>query len=440
MSTSVPNSETSSTPYVPLEILDKLSVIPKSELLFSSQNLKQSIELQREVLKTLRRFRTEPESVTLVGADVLLLQFLKNVYHLVSSLPGTLRFDALEDTIAKSELARPFLGNMAADGSLEVGYPSEENALCDTVGELVRVAAAAVICYYHYTNFPGNTDSIGSDEGCLIFASLALRSITGPSRAATVSSVEAELASLSDDSIMTLNEIAWLMHFFRGTLLGLYAKVHAHMGKPTDQRDSLIAQQSDFLSLVKRAPENPMGYSLYARACLQFQQHKAAYVFATKGVVIAEHHRAQWHRAQLLCEQAVALALGGGPSPADSDAPTGEAWRTADATAMTQQALAALKDELCQLPEVYHDLIVLEPGPELIGKFLLPKAQEVVNKAIENKDGAVVARATEGIMPVVPELYPTVTSGPLPLGAMTLVNGPSPAITSANEDAAAGQQ
>lgn len=54
---------------------------------------------------------------------------------------------------------------------------------------------------------------------------------------------------------------------------------------------------------------------MYCRACLQFQQTKAAYIFSSKGIIVAEKLRDDAHKAQLLLINATAAAMGGsGPT------------------------------------------------------------------------------------------------------------------------------
>lgn len=48
------------------------------------------------------------------------------------------------------------------------------------------------------------------------------------------------------------------------------------------------------------------------RGCLQFQQHSAAALFAQKGAVVAAAHHADFYKAQLDAQRAIALALAGG--------------------------------------------------------------------------------------------------------------------------------
>ena len=41
-------------------------------------------------------------------------------------------------------------------------------------------------------------------------------------------------------------------------------------------------------SIARQVPDCPLGFVLYARSCLGFQQHRTAHVFSDKGVLVAD--------------------------------------------------------------------------------------------------------------------------------------------------------
>lgn len=46
-------------------------------------------------------------------------------------------------------------------------------------------------------------------------------------------------------------------------------------------------------AMPMQSPSDPVAYALYARACLRFQQTRPAFIFATKGITVAEARNEQ---------------------------------------------------------------------------------------------------------------------------------------------------
>ncbi|KAG2439570.1 hypothetical protein HXX76_004922 [Chlamydomonas incerta] len=308
------------TRYSPEQVLKALNAIPEEERTFTATSLRSALQNQLAVLQACKAAKEAGEATTMAELNNIIALFLKNVYDMVSALPGTLAFDALEDLVARSGLLQPFVGGMRqADQTmvLLLGLPSKET-LADTYEELIRIAGAAIVCYYHYTNFPGHVDAYPSDDAVLMFSSLALASCRDREAAAVLEAKFEEAAAP-----ISVPQIRWLMHFFRAQLSGLGSAIFWQMGERSKFQEQLVAQQMDYLGLIKAVPENPAGYSYYVRGCLQFQQHSAAALFAQKGAVVAAAHRADFYLAQLDAQRAIALALAGGGASSTGAAAAG---------------------------------------------------------------------------------------------------------------------
>ncbi|EFJ52768.1 hypothetical protein VOLCADRAFT_102743 [Volvox carteri f. nagariensis] len=430
--------------YSPEEVLKQLSDIPEDKRTFSATKFLQALTCQRETIVAMNALGQNPDNVSLQQLNQVILLFLKNVYNLVSGLPGALMFDALEDLVARRGVMAPFINGMdKADETvvLELGLPSKE-ALCDSYDELIRIAGAAVVCFYHYTNYPAHPAYFPSDDATLLFTSLALRSCQDGGAAEALGKQLAEAGG----GVMSLGEIRWLMHYVRAQLSGLGGAVFLSIGDRESYKQQLVAQQADFLGLIKAVPENPAGYSYYVRTCLQFQQMSAAGLFAAKGSIVAAKHRATFYVAQLAAQRAIALAFGGGGGGAAAGAGgAGEVSAAAKAAVAKAAAAAAAADggyaaaaaapaaaaaaalvrvrelralmaearegldtELSQLPEVYSELIALDPvDSKLLDEQLGPMVQGEVPD-----EGEVLA--------LVDQLYPTRPPAALPRGAVAI--------------------
>ncbi|KXZ52296.1 hypothetical protein GPECTOR_10g928 [Gonium pectorale] len=144
-------------PYSPEEALQQLSAIPEEKRTFAATKLITALTAQRDMIQAFKGLEKAGDQVSLSDIAHVILLFLRNIYNLVCALPGTLMFDALEDLMGRSGLLAPFLAGMKqVDGTmvLQLGLPSNDS-LCDSHEELIRIAATAIVCYYHYTNFPG---------------------------------------------------------------------------------------------------------------------------------------------------------------------------------------------------------------------------------------------------------------------------------------------
>jgi hypothetical protein len=114
----------------PEEVLAALQAVPEAEATFTVSALRGAYEAQSQIVDGFREFSAQPPS--LEDVDRILMLFLKNVYLLVSSAPGALAFDALEDLIARSGLLTPFCEGMQPDGQLILGVPTSDNVVCDS--------------------------------------------------------------------------------------------------------------------------------------------------------------------------------------------------------------------------------------------------------------------------------------------------------------------
>ncbi|GIL77717.1 hypothetical protein Vretimale_6749 [Volvox reticuliferus] len=417
--------------FSPEEVLKQLEDVPEDNRTFSSTSFLQALTSQRETWTAIKALKQNEENATLADFDRVILFFLKNIYNLVSGLPGALMFDAMEDLMANSGILTPFVRRMVKideSVALELGLPSKDDALCDNQQELIRVAATAIVCFYHYTNYPAHPDVFPSDDATLLFTSLALDSCRDRAASETLSAQLAEQGA----GVMSLGEIRWLMHYIRGQLLGLTGAVFLGLGDKEKHKQHLLAQQADFLGLIKAVPENPAGYGYYVRTCLQFQQLSAAGLFAAKGAVVAAKHNSPFYGAQLAAQRAIVLAFAGGgtsstgstsgevsmaakaaavrlgaaaaePAPAESVS----LFRAGELRALVTQAREGLGKERAGLPEVYGDLVVLDPvDSKLLDERFGPMLQDVPD------EGEILA--------LTDLLYPTLAPTALPRGAVAI--------------------
>ncbi|GFR42261.1 hypothetical protein Agub_g3157 [Astrephomene gubernaculifera] len=428
--------------YSPEEVLKQLEDIPEDKRTFSASRLLTCLSAQRDCCGAVRALQEKGEAATLADHDMVILLFLKNMYNLVSGLPGALQFDALEDLMARSGILLPFVNGMRLLDQtvvLQLGLPSKEQ-LCDNIHELIRVAATAIVCFYHYTNYPAHPDFFPSDDAALLFSSLALASCQPgrPGGAGAVAALEEQLAG-AGGGVVALREVRWLMHYFRAQLSSLGGSVFLSLGDTQQHSRQLVAQQADLLGLIKAVPENPAGYAYYVRTCLQFQQLAAAKLFAEKGAVVAAKHNAVLYGAILAAQQAIALALAGGgksstgstagkaaaapaeggvaaPDAASSSAVAAASSDSAPPAALVlvgelrglmEAARGGLEAEKAGLPEVYGDLVVLDPTDSwLLAEKLGPLVAGVPD------EGEVLALS--GAM------YPTRQPTELPRGAVAV--------------------
>ncbi|MEW5297676.1 MAG: hypothetical protein WDW36_000867 [Sanguina aurantia] len=336
--------------------------------------------------------------VNISDTDAVLLAFLKSYYCTVSALPATLRWDALESAVAASRLVLPFVEDFSPEtGALSLGVPSNGDALADTVSELVRVAAAAVICRFHFHHHPSPPESHPSDEALLIFTSIGVRSCTEKANAVALTqqleALQSRLPGGGDESSMSLPEIRWLMHYLRAEVLATYAQVQQLLDDQPRLQETLAARRGECLSLIKSVPSNPLGYILLCRSCLQLNQPQAALLFADKALTFCARLHAHHAVAQLQLIRATALALGGGRSasvpPAGSEAvapssPAGGGsssggagvWTTAEVWGCVHGSEAAMQQQKASLPSVYHAMLgeALQPELRVVSHFVLGPA------------------------------------------------------------------
>ena len=162
--------------------------------------------------------------------------------------------------------------------------------------------------------------------------------------------------------------------------------------------------QTDRLCLLKLAPSNLAAYVLYSRSCLQFQQFKAAYVFSSKGITVAEKLNDDAHLAQLLLINATSAALGGSST---------EGQFSFTSAVKSYQAANEARDKCFQwLPsDNFRELLELEPELSIIGIKVI---------AASNQAGTQVEVEGEGeiFLPCLKSHYATKEPSSVPPGAV----------------------
>eukprot|EP00955_Chlamydomonas_euryale_P023664 249832-Chlamydomonas_euryale.AAC.6 len=215
----------------------------------------------------------------------------------------------------------------------------------------------------------------------------------GPCTHAHAASLGAQLPEHARLESFGVSGLRWLMHWLRAELSTHFGNVRFLLGDRVGHKGSLVAAQQDKLCLLKLAPGNLVAYVLYCRACLAFQQMKAAHVFATKGLVVADALRDDAHRAQLLLVRATAAVLGGG----------GPTWRASEARRALSDALSAREHCTGWMPEKFHALVDLNPEQRIVTEVL----EQAAASADDNAD-----------LPVLDLLYALPEPSSLPPGAV----------------------
>jgi hypothetical protein len=337
--------------------------------------------------------------VTIPELDGLLLRWLHAAYLHISSLPAFSNKNKLplSTLVAVGNLLSPFVSRSEKTGEnqmplLEIGFPTTEE-LAHNTSELVRLAGAAIVAYNEYLSRPTQPGAIPMDEASLLFATIAIRSMSVEENMKTFEEQmkearatmkvnippEGDKADLSDAlSAATLNsdassfdrfgveEIRFLMHWIRAELSLYFADVNYILGNPKGHQAHMSIAQTDRLCLLKLCPTNLAAYVLYSRSCLQFQQMKAAFIFSLKGITVAQKLTDDAHLAQLLLINATSAALGS----------SGEMFSYTGVMKSYNDAIEARDKTLSWLPTSYHELLELEPELTIVSTRVISALSE----------------------------------------------------------------
>uniref|UniRef100_A0A7S3VJ40 Uncharacterized protein n=1 Tax=Dunaliella tertiolecta TaxID=3047 RepID=A0A7S3VJ40_DUNTE len=393
--------------YQPDAVLEELECHAGSVTSCMHQKLMESLQAQKTLVLSLQQGIT-----TLDEADVACCNYLKSAFLSLSVLPGVLRYSQLELSIIKSGLFEPFISDIDLESKeLELGLPTNENAVCDSLSEVVRVAGAAFCTFWHYLNFRQSETMMPSDDASLFFTTLCLKSLSDTSVAESFDKRLDELGV----SGFSAAKCKWLMCWVRAQLSGWFASIQYLLG---DEKcdSSLEAKQHDHLSLVKHVPDCPLGFVLYARSCLGFQQHRTANIFADKGVLVADRVQDELSKAQLLLIRSVARLMGGA---GDHYVPSELAQSMVEASKLVE----GIKE---WLPAPYHDLLSLHPEVEVLRQRVLGLEAREEEEAsaggvppLSEEELRAAANVSTDSVPVPEAVYTTPPPSSLPIGALS---------------------
>lgn len=108
------------------------------------------------------------------------------------------------------------------------------------------------------------------------------------------------------------------MHYVRGLVAHHMAAVHHLLGQQQQQAECYLAQQKDMQSMCKALPDHPLGYSLFARCCMNNQQMGVAAAFLERGLAAAAAVGHDAGLCQMSFQRAGALLLGGAGKTVDA--------------------------------------------------------------------------------------------------------------------------
>eukprot|EP00882_Tetradesmus_deserticola_P021047 GHRQ01022765.1.p1 GENE.GHRQ01022765.1~~GHRQ01022765.1.p1 ORF type:complete len:205 (+),score=89.53 GHRQ01022765.1:158-772(+) len=195
------------------------------------------------------------------------------------------------------------------------------------------------------------------------------------------------------------------MHYVRGLVAHHMAAVHHLLGQREQQAECYMAQQKDMQAMCKALPQHPLGYSLFARCCMNNQQMGVAAAFLERGLAAA---RAAGHDAavcQLSFQRAAALLLGG-------------AGKTVDAAVvqqLMQQGEAARESLLRWWPERWRAHAADgEPDRTLVLQKLLPELEKRQGQPLPAEGDVEVLHGL---------LYVTKAPSAIPPGALVQLEG-----------------
>jgi hypothetical protein len=126
---------------------------------------------------------------TLIFQCRILVTWLSAFYHGISGTQAIIHGDLLETELTASGMVAPFVQpsppavsedgtSTAPASSASFGVPTNmgPEVLCDSVSELVRMAAAALISLYVYLNFKQGPQDLAADEVLMIYTTIAIHS------------------------------------------------------------------------------------------------------------------------------------------------------------------------------------------------------------------------------------------------------------------------
>ncbi|GAX77618.1 hypothetical protein CEUSTIGMA_g5062.t1 [Chlamydomonas eustigma] len=449
----VENHQAFTTSSLMEEVLSKFSQL-NHEASFSARMLRGSYEAQRDIVNSIKSLHERP-TLTMKDADSIILTWLHCCYLHVSSLPsfstGTI---PLAPLVAATGLLQPFI-NIEA-GVLNIGTPSNTEETADNLSELLRLAGAALVTYHDYLSVTPPPGAPPRDEASLLYATMTIKSLNKPAGTPSIKVMEAmlveakeallhssvvesisvstvrglesiekepesqnsdpvgssgssvtrsEVEAVAHISSFGLSELRWLMHWLRSQLSRHFAAVRQILGDEEGHSSNMVAAQQDQLCMLKLVPGSPASFVLYCRACLEFQQYKAAHIFAGKGLTVSHALKDDSHLATLLVIHATAAALGGG-GPNFNSAEVKDAYVT---------ALNLKQDTMSWLPGVYKDLnpVTLEPECSFLQEHVLKKSG----------GGGELCVDDEILLPALQMLYPVPEATSVPPGAVVLQEG-----------------
>jgi hypothetical protein len=200
-------------------------------------------------------------------------------------------------------------------------------------------------------------------------------------------------------------QIRWLMHYVRGLVAHHMAAVHHLLGQQEKQAECYMAQQKDMQSMCKALPQHPLGYSLFARCCMNNQQMGVAAAFLERGLAAAQAIGHDAAMCQMSFQRAGALLLGG-------------AGKTVDAAViqqLIQQGEEARVSLLSWWPESWRAHAADgEPDRTLVLQKLLPEFEKRHGQQLPG-EGEV--EALHGL------LYVTKAPSAIPPGALVQLEG-----------------
>lgn len=295
------------SPYPLHDVLCPLEAIQEEERRYCCRMLLQCLTLQREFIDYLEKRREVLDVEEVSEQNKVLMKYLKAYQCGLTGFPHLYHFDMLEAEAVHSAMGLPFV-YPAPGGSACFGVPTNDatSVLCDNISELSRAALAAAISFYVYLNFSQTPDDLSPDETTLRFTTLVVNSCTGTDRA---DRLNAEIQELGVD--VSVSEVKWLMHFIRAVVIEHMGHVSHLLGNKDKHIECLVAQQQDFLQMIKCMPANPLSYVLHAKSCLQFQQMKLACAFLKKGMAVAESLGDDYHLSHMCYQLALAKLHGG---------------------------------------------------------------------------------------------------------------------------------
>jgi hypothetical protein len=154
------------------DIVAPLSELPEDERPYSAARFVDFAGLLKRVQIAL--LTRDPSNERLQDQDCLLLTYLAAYFNGVAASPAVLNGDLLERALVASGVVLPFAGPSQSGGAAAFGVPSNvtPDVLCDSVSELARMAAAALLALYVYLNFRRGPNDLPSDEAVLVFATI----------------------------------------------------------------------------------------------------------------------------------------------------------------------------------------------------------------------------------------------------------------------------